>query len=301
MDDELFLNEEVPLTRVRALLVDVFGGDRFADPYVEWLYRSNPVGPEIAVNVVRDGACLAHYGMIPQWWGDEGAPLLMGLSLNTSVSEALRGKGVFMRMAGMAYERATGRGVAAVLGVANANATHGRLKYMDFRLVGSLPVRVGVAAPWSPPGVAEVGPEDLPETLFERGGGGGWRQAWTRESLGWRLASPLTTFRLHLHDSGAMVTCRTTQGGLPFVVVAKILPMPGHRVAVGRLLAAAAKSHGTPAYVYAGYNGAARVGGIPLPRRILPSPLNLIYRRLADSAPAEFRPGCFEFLDFDAY
>ena len=101
-----------------------------------------------------------------------------------------------------------------------------------------------------------------------------------------------------------MVTRVELFHGLKVVVVLKIWPHPGYLfVRTGRLLRAACAAHGTPFFLYAGFNARARVRGLPVPRRFLPQPLNLIYRQISPQAPAqdEFRLSVFEFLDFDAY
>jgi hypothetical protein len=66
---------------------------------------------------------------------------------------------------------------------------------------------------------------------------------------------------------------------------------------------AACRHHRAPVCVYAGFNAFARVRGIPPPRRLQPSPLNVVYKELdATRAPAaSFRLDTFEFLDMDAY
>jgi hypothetical protein len=54
--------------------------------------------------------------------------------------------------------------------------------------------------------------------------------------------------------------------------------------------------------IYAGFNAHVRVRGIRPPRRLQPSPLNLIYRSLSPDAPkVSFTLDTFEFLDMDAY
>ena len=54
--------------------------------------------------------------------------------------------------------------------------------------------------------------------------------------------------------------------------------------------------------VYAGFNRQVPVRGVRPPRRLLPAPLNLIYRSLSTEAPKEtFVLDTFEFLDRDAY
>ena len=43
------------------------------------------------------------------------------------------------------------------------------------------------------------------------------------------------------------------------------------------------------------------ISGIPTPRRLQPSPLNVVFKPLADVPPDQFRLDTFEFLDMDAF
>ncbi|MBX3275024.1 MAG: GNAT family N-acetyltransferase [Sandaracinaceae bacterium] len=308
MVSEHLLNEQVDLEVVEDLLNDVFGerlralhAAPFSRRYLEWLYRDNPCGQEVAANLMHGDVCRAHYAIVPQRWRDGTRTLPMSLSLNSAVSEASRGKGAFTRTAKATYERArTTRGIVGVLGVGNANSTHGLVKSLGFRFVAPLPVRVGVAAPVRLRGVSRAGADDLPEAFFASRAGG-WEQAWDRETLRWRLASPRASYLLHHDRRGAIVSCRTLHRGVPVAVILKVLSAPGRPPAMRRLLAAAARGHRTAFYLYAGWNGDAHVPGVPIPRRLLPAPLNLTYLPLDSTAPDPLVPRTFELLDFDAY
>ena len=89
-------------------------------------------------------------------------------------------------------------------------------------------------------------------------------------------------------------------------VVLKLLPASGASpAAVKELLAAVARSHRAAALVHAGPTGSPLGRGVPIPRRLRPSPLNLIHldlKRPDGQAPPQAPPfAAFEFLDFDAY
>ena len=75
-------------------------------------------------------------------------------------------------------------------------------------------------------------------------------------------------------------------------------PLPGTPA-----VTAACAHHRAPLAVYAGFNARVRVGGVPLPMRLRPSPLNLILKSLDERAlpQAGFELATFEFLDSDAY
>jgi hypothetical protein len=131
-----------------------------------------------------------------------------------------------------------------------------------------------------------------------------WSQLWTPEKVRWRLARPGGDYWIHSGQTGMMVTRVEPFRGLRVMVILKIWP---HKdcplVRTGPLLRAAGACHRSPFFLYAGFNARAGVGGLPVPRRLLPRPLNLCYRQVAADAPAgdEFRLSVFEFLDFDAY
>ena len=307
MGAEPLLSEDVDLEAVERLLNEVFGERLraldalpFSRRYLEWLYRDNPCGHEVAVNLVDGDACRAHYAVVPQTWRRGARTLPMSLSLNSAVSEASRGKGAFTRTARATYEAARARGIVGVLGVGNANSTHGLVKSLGFRFIAPLPVRVGVVAPIRARGVSLAGVDELPQALFAPRAGS-WEQAWDRETLRWRLASPRARDLLHHDGSGAIVSCRTRHRGAPVAVILKTFTTPGRRLAIGRLLAAAAHGHRTALYLYGGWNGDAHVPGVPIPRRLLPAPLNLTYLPLDATAPDTLVPRTYELLDFDAY
>lgn len=308
MDRFSFVAADCPLPAVRTLLAEVFDGTRYTQAFLDWLYRDNPWGHEIAVNLVDGDTCAAHYAIIPQMWTGPGrdAPISVGLSLNTAVAEAWRGRGAFTFLAQTTYARAAeDHGTCAVVGVGNAKSTHGLIHSLGFQHVCQLPVRIGMVLPCPRSTVRRVTVDDLDAALLSGEAplqhNQGWQQFWTRDVLRWRLASPLSRFQIHATADAAMITCRTFQKGVPFMVILKILTVPGYRPPVRALMSAAAASHKTPLYVYAGLNADVQIGGLPLPRALRPSPLNLVYLPLRPEAPSTMTPVNFEFLDFDAY
>src|SRR5512140_2458678 len=94
------------LARTAAMLHEVFGGDRYSESYLHWQYERAVEGHEIAVDIEKDGKSLAHYCVVPQNYASQGGARPMALSLNTAVTEAARGKGVFTRLAEETYSKA---------------------------------------------------------------------------------------------------------------------------------------------------------------------------------------------------
>ena len=71
---------------------------------------------------------------------------------------------------------------------------------------------------------------------------------------------------------------------------------------LSRAIRSATRHHRAGFAVYAGFNGSVGVRGIQPPRRIQPSPLNLVIRHLDAAVDAsQIVLDTFEFLDMDAY
>ena len=91
---------------------------------------------------------------------------------------------------------------------------------------------------------------------------------------------------------------------LPACVVLKVFPLAGGEAsfdATGAIRSATRAQRAAFA-VYAGFNGSVRVRGVRPPRRLQPSPLNLIIRRLEPELDQDaIELDTFEFLVMDAY
>jgi len=308
--------EASDLARTGALLEEVFGLPRLGrTDFLHWVYQASPEGEVVQVNLDSpEGRRLAHYAIIPQTYHRQGQMRRLALSLNSAVAGPARGQGVFSRLGEETYRKGLARdGLLAVVGVGNFNSTRGLLGRLRFRLVRPLPVRAGVCLPLPsgrvlsrPVGPGWLAGPEADELLarLDYSPDRLWSQLWTPEKVRWRLGWPGGGYWIHQGRTGLMVTRAEPYRGLRVAVVLKIWPHQGcPQVRTGRLLRAACASHRTPFYLYAGFNSRARVGGLPVPRRFLPRPLNLCYRRVDSKAPAqeEFRLSVFEFLDFDAY
>jgi hypothetical protein len=133
-----------------------------------------------------------------------------------------------------------------------------------------------------------------------------WVQSWSADFLRWRLANPDSSYVLHVGPDALAVSTRDHGPlGAPAAVLCKIFPRPGARLPVRgrRYVAAACRAQRAPVCIYVGWNAHARVRGIPLPMRLRPSPLVVIFRSLDEQrAPTDrFRLDTWELLDGDAY
>jgi len=297
-----------------ALLARVFpDAPRISRPeYLYWLYEQSPFGPVIEANLDDAQGRSGHYALVPAALDADGTPCPGALSLNTAVDERARGGGVFVRLATEAIELAAQRGVQIVFGVANASSTPGFLRRLQFELAGSLPATVLVPLPGRRTGRVRSAWAD--EAAFARGGvahdldevllaspARGLERRWTPETLRWRLASPGSHYALHRSARALLVSTVDRRNGVPVAVLLKMFAAaPLSTVERRELVRAACRVHRAPAALHIGFNDLVPFRGVPLPRRLRPSPLNLIVRGLDGGAPrASFTR--LELLDFDAY
>lgn len=147
---QMIISEE-SLKEVMNLLHITFPNraDKFSYEYLKWQYSDNPRGKVIAFNAYTvDGQLAAHYAVIPIEMLIEGKRIKGVLSLNTATHPEHRGKRLFTILAEKTYVRAAELGSKFVIGVANANSTHGFLKNLGFYLIAPLEVKVGFNDPY---------------------------------------------------------------------------------------------------------------------------------------------------------
>ncbi len=147
---QMLVTEEA-LNEVKNLLHVTFPNraDKFSYDYLKWQYSDNPRGHVIAYNAyTNDGEIAAHYAVIPIEMIIDGERTKGVLSLNTATHPEHRGKRLFTILAEKTYAKAAELGAKFVIGVANANSTHGFLKNLGFYLIAPLEVKVGLRDPY---------------------------------------------------------------------------------------------------------------------------------------------------------
>lgn len=304
---------EVDLSTSNDLLRATFGDPKYDDEsLLRWQYRDAPEGSVVQANLDEDGSRLGHYAIVPQRYVRGSEFLDAALSLNTAVAEEARGRGLFTSLATEAYELARAGGIEAVYGVANANSTPGFLKRLGFTLVMALPpvLAVPLRLPPRSSSLTQVTPAYLVSSDFSHlyetldlTADTGWARSWTIDVLRWRLSQPGARYAVvETSDVVAIVTV-THHARVPVVAILKLFARKGAvRPTASNVVAAACTRLRAPAAVYAGFNAKVRITGVPIPKRLRPSPLNLIVRSFDDGRPVEdLALGTFEFLDFDAY
>ena len=257
---------------------------------------------------------MAHYVTAARRFRSPGGKRCEGaLNFNSATRSGHQRSGHFTRLGQEVDAEAGAAGRVFEVGVSNAMSTPAYVKYLGWRQVGPLPVRViptlgrgrrnlshvEVSASWLDS--AEF--DDLAAAV-DRHPVAAWATDWTAEALRWRLACPVARYWMHISDDLALVTTRTSHKGLPVTVVLKTFPLrpgPGPTPAT-KAIRSIARWHRGAFAVYAGFNPAVTIRGIKPPRRLQPSPLNLIIRSLDPSLDnAEIDFDTFELLDTDAY
>ncbi|HEX3364290.1 GNAT family N-acetyltransferase [Phenylobacterium sp.] len=258
------------------LLNAAFGTDKFNTAALAWRYRDNPAGSVVGADAWDGETLAAHYVTCPLEARIDGAVVKGLLSLNTATHPDYQGKGLFTTLAERAYELGAAAGYGFVIGVANANSTPGFLRKLAFQDVGRLHA-----------GVLAALPRRFSDAPVQ------YQGAWRENLLAWRLANP----------DGRYTVAR--RGDLTGVWARTHLPL----VQCGAFLAdaeAATRGGGAPlaATLFLGLEPRMNLSAfLPIPERLRPSPLNLIWRRLGTTAPSALRREAvaLNFLDFDPY
>ena len=226
VEDDVVLRDATEL--LRAELPDPRLEDDTA--YLRWCYRDNPQGRAWERYHYVDGAdgeplLVAHYLIFPRRYRGPGGLHTEGAWSQHAVTRSgYQRERHFTRLGLEIYAEAGAAGRSFVVGVTNHKSTGPVVKYMGWRLVGPLPVRVVL-----PVGIAdfvrrrhrtlrsiEATRDWLRSTDFDhfaatvdRHAVRGWSADWTPDVLRWRLSCPFVRYWVHLADDLAVVTTTT--------------------------------------------------------------------------------------------
>lgn len=271
------------LHRLADFLAGVFDRkDLYVPRYLRWLYRENPAGPVIGVNAWDGEELAGHYAVIPICAESGEGRYRAALSLNTATHPAHQGRGLFTRLAEETYALASDAGVREIVGIANANSAPGFVRRLGFQDCGPLEARLL----WRPPQLADG----------ERAVS--WRRVWDAESLRWRARNPQARYALEARGGIRAILGSTGWPGIHAVL--RMEPTAGAVELPDLELAQRA-----PLRLWLGRS--ARVtqpwaGGVSIPMRMRPSPLQVIHRSLIGRGPIrEPERMHVEAFDFDAY
>jgi hypothetical protein len=268
------------LPEIVALLDRVFPSSRPRAPDLEWQYLRNPAGPARFVNAYHDsGQLIAHYAVLPTppLADPPTAFTAVYFSLNTAVDPSAGIPGLMVATARALFQELRREGQSLVLGVANENSFTGFVRMLGFQSLGRLTLTFHAPGRWPL--------TDAPRAL-----------AVDPAHLAWRASRPGVA--AYADSSRGALSVRLRHRGVPLDAVLAI----GLPEAVTRTLALPQPAAWTPR-LYASFGAPVR-GGVSVPDRVRPSPLQYIARVLGDAASTEsitrhLMTRRFEFLDFD--
>jgi GNAT superfamily N-acetyltransferase len=258
------------------------GVTKFDIPYLQWLYQANPDGHVVGFDAFEGDVLAAHYACIPAMALVEGAPVKVLLSLNTATHPNFQGKGLFTQLAEKTYEAGRAAGFDAAYGVANANSTPDFVRNLGFQLVRPLEARVGIGG--------------LLSHHDAQDNSSSFRRLRSAAAMQWRCANPHNA--VQVRTAHGVTQCFAPARGNAVVAY--------HEFDADELAAAASGAKRPPVLrLFLGLVPATRrisAAYLPIPNRLRPSPLNLIYKPLSGRvATIEKDRVAFSFLDFDAY
>jgi GNAT superfamily N-acetyltransferase len=262
--------EEIALTSALLRLVFPHARHLTAD-YLRWMYRDNPDGPAIACNAWSEGALVGHMAAIPVCARVGGRDVTGMIIQNGAIHPAHRGRRLQSAISEAMFDEGLRQGRGFCLAIGNRSST-GPLS-TRFQMLRPLEARLGVGALRRR--------RASPEPSFAR--------VWTPDRLAWRLRNPARRYSV----ADGSVYAPTGWPGIAALL------------AQGAALADSGRRPLEPLRLYIGLDPAvdfARSFYLPIPARLRPSPLNLMWRSL-DEGLAMPDPGGFVLrpIDLDAY
>lgn len=269
-------NEGIRL--ITELLRNVFPkASHFNEEVIRWQYTSNPDGEAVGFNAWKDDTLAGHYVTIPltaEVFGKQERGLL---SLNTATHEDHRGMGLFTKLAEATYAHAADMGYTFVVGVANANSTHGFVRKLGFQLVSPLRAMVG------------FGPLRFRGTTSDLD----FKPVWTSEKMAWRGSHPAHSYTRYSIEGHEFMLSDTKLKGFHFLLSTN-RDMPASMLQDGDVPLRKA---------YIGLDPDMKWGGtlyFNVPKRFRQAPLNLIFKDMTGSdRKLDANKVRFQAIDFD--
>ena len=252
--------------------------------YLDWEYNRNPAGTAVGYNAYSDGEVVAHYVTQPIVAKLFGKYTRGVLSLNTATHPEHRGKKLFVTLAEKTYVAASEKGYEFVIGVGNANSTPGLVKKLGFQLVCPLVAKVGIGG--------QVVREIMVGTIeYER--------IWTKELLHWRTANPSSQYAIGRKQDRFVIEAPTKKFGIYAILGEFDMEMYDRYHVVSQ------KTRYNPLKLWIGLDSSinwSRSMFYDIPKRLRPSPLNLVFKDLTGSSRKLSADKVkFQVIDFDAY
>lgn len=250
---------------------------KYSEAFIRWQYQNNPEGKVVGFNAYQNGILVSHYALIPfkaMLFGKEERGLL---SVNTATHPDHQGKKLFTTLADLSYKSAIEKGYGFVVGVSNANSTHGFVNKLGFQLIGSLNAKLGF-------GKLNI-LRDNSESQFEK--------QWNKSTIEWRLSNPETNYKI----KNNVIYSATAKPGIEAMLLdaSFVFPIPDNKISLGY----------RPVKLWIGIDASidwSRSFYFNVLKSMRPSPLNFIFKDLTSAnRKLEFDKVRFNALDFDAY
>ena len=267
------------IAQIATLLREVFPtAKHFTEEALRWQYRDNPDGQVVGFNAWQGDELAAHYVTIPFKAKVNGKQEKGLLSLNTATRPAHQGKGLFTKLAKSTYELGAEQGFGFVIGVANANSTHGFTKKLGFQLVSPLRAMIG------------LGPLPFRENSREVH----YEQDRSLDAFSWRLAHPCYAYSIAKGRHIDLVLSGREQFGCRYVL---------HAARNLRIMDGIPLTKTPMRKIWIGLDPAMDWRGscyMNIPMRFRPSPLNLIFKDLSGQGRTlDAKRVRFHAMDFD--
>ena len=144
MEEKYFLSQIKDTSFLKPFL-DLVHSDptssHISEAYLNWQYNTNPSGIPVAYVAIEKITedFVSQYLILPQKYCINGNENHIGmLSLNTLTREDYRGRGLFPKMAELAYTTSFHNGDGFVIGIPNPNSYRGFVNKLNFKHTGDL-------------------------------------------------------------------------------------------------------------------------------------------------------------------
>ncbi len=238
------------------------------------------------MDAIYENKVIGQVVSIPTSFSVDGA-LKKGLvAVNVVVHPSFQGKHLFKKLGLKMCDEGASEGYSFVMGVSNAAATLGWTRQMGFQLVRPLDAFIGLGSL----GVGSYS-EQLHHCAF--------KHAWSNDALKWRCSNPFNPIKVISKNNNCIGL--VASAGKPLIsAYAEVVVDTG---AVKDIAVSGALTKVFPR-VFLGLvpNHTFKVNYQSIPSKFRASPLNFIYKNLADSGHKLDPKSCFiNFLDFDAF
>ncbi len=249
---------------------------QFNEKFLEWEYRDNPDGKIVGYNAYYNGLLVAHYVLQPMSANINGKTEKGLLSLNTATHPLHQGKKLFTRLAEKSYDLAKSKAYTFVVGVANANSTHGFINKLGFQLVGKLHAKIGMG------NISRI--KNI-QTEYER--------IWNDTNLKWRISNPENVYKI----KNNFIMASAHMMGIEAILI--------EFEKANTLLQSQKSFNPQPLKLWIGIDHSVdwkKSFYFDIPNKLRPSPLNFIFKDLTNAKrKLNYESVKFSAIDFDAY